>query len=632
MTKRPPQKGPPPALARAPATPTVAVPGSATGFRATVPLPGARQGVAQRPPGQADILNALRAAAAHLGAKRYGPAAALAEQILKFVPKQPDALHLRGLVAFETGNFAEAERLITLAVAAAGNPSANMLVNCGNAQREQGKLSDALAFYARALKVDPLYSDAFFERGILKIYERGYQAALAEFDRAIELRPDVAAAYARATEAAMELGQFREALNYCEQAIKRMPAPPAVIFALKANIHERLSELDAALLDAERALAIDPGHGEAMRVWARAQRRLKSGDAGVLDRARKRLQAIDTSKLPFDQKRGIHEELAQLSDKLGDYDDAFAQFIAMNEEADREAAMRNVDKTSYLAQVDALTGAFTRDWTSSWSELPACGIERGHRAEPVFLVGFPRSGTTLLDQIIDAHPDFQVIEEKPLIRVVRDAAQALGGGYPASLATLTAETREGLRQSYWAALAAEGADMAGKIVVDKMPLNLIHAGLIARVFPEARIILALRHPADSVLSCFMQNFQLNGSMVNFHSLEDAARLYDRVMTLWQAYVRLLSLRVCEVRYEHLISDLRGEVEPLLHFLGAEWHEAQADPAAHALARGTIRTPSYAQVTQPIYSSAANRWRRYEKHLAPALPVLEKHIRHFGYEL
>jgi hypothetical protein len=130
----------------------------------------------------------------------------------------------------------------------------------------------------------------------------------------------------------------------------------------------------------------------------------------------------------------------------------------------------------------------------------------------------------------------------------------------------------------------------------------------------------------------MQNFQLNGSMVNFLSVESGAHLYDRVMTLWRACETLLPLNVGQVRYENLIQGVRGEVEPLLHFLGAEWNEAQADPAAHALARGTIRTPSYQQVTQPIYGSAADRWRRYEKHLAPVLPVLEKHIKHFGYSL
>jgi hypothetical protein len=378
-------------------------------------------------------------------------------------------------------------------------------------------------------------------------------------------------------------------------------------------------------------LAIDPLKVEGVRIWARVQRRQSSGDGAILRAARDRLATLKLDGLPFDQRRGVHEELAQICASLGDTDGAFREFTEMNQEAAREAALRKVDKRAYLRQVDTLIEAFTPDWVGSWHALPQPPVQPTHRAPPVFLVGFPRSGTTLLDQILDAHPDVQVIEERPLVRAVRDAAIELGG-YPATLAALTAESREHLRQVYWRAVRGEGGQPEDKIVIDKMPLNLIHVGLIARVFPEARIILALRHPADCVLSCFMQNFLLNASMANFLDLNDAAHLYDRVMTLWQAYEKLLPLNVHAVRYERLIGDLEAEVRPVLDFLGVSWNDAVKDPAAHALARGTIRTPSYAQVTQPIYSSAADRWRRYEKHLASALPALDKHIRHFGYSL
>ena len=263
---------------------------------------------------------------------------------------------------------------------------------------------------------------------------------------------------------------------------------------------------------------------------------------------------------------------------------------------------------------------------SRWRDLPDCSIEPGHAAAPVFLVGFPRSGTTLLDQIFDAHPQVQVFEEQPFLRAVRKSI----AGYPQSLAQMDVDARAAARQIYWQSLRAAGADLEGKTVINKMPLDIVHAGLIQRVFPEARIIFALRHPADCVLSCFMQDFVPNGAMLNFLTLEGSARFYDRVMTLWQAYRTLLPLHVQEVRYENLIADLRQEVGPALSFLGLPWHDAMGDPAAHALARGTIKTPSYSQVTQPIYSTAADRWRRYEKHMQPVMPLLEAHIKRFGY--
>tara|TARA_R110000868_G_scaffold1157_5_gene8862 strand:- start:10528 stop:12324 length:1797 start_codon:yes stop_codon:yes gene_type:complete len=598
-------------------------------MRPTVPVPGltVRQG-----PSDAEILDALRVAAGHHVARRFPQAAALTQKILQFRPNNADAMHLLGLIAFETGKHADGETLIGMAIKAAKIPSANMYVNLGNAQREQVKMAEALKSYERALVRDPLYADAFFERGILRTYERNERAAVADFERVMDLNPTRVAPYARAAEAMVSLGLYREAMGYCERIMERDKGMPALMYALKASIHERLTELDDAIAMAEKALSFEPHHPEASRVWARAVRRRDGSDADALQAALKRLAGINLAGENFTMKRSIFDECAQIYDKLKDYDQAFAHFTAMNEAAIQEAKETRVDKDDYLKQVNELVEVLTPERVASWKPLAPLGVEAGHRAAPVFLVGFPRSGTTLLDQIIDAHPDFHVIEEMPMLRAVRDAAKDFQGGYPASLEHMTEAQRGALREIYWRALEEEGADVGAKIIVDKMPLNLIHVGLIARVFPEAKFILALRHPADCVLSCFMQNFQLNGSMVNFHRLPDAAHLYNRVMSLWNRGRELLPLQVHEVRYENLIKDLRAEVEPLLSFLGAGWDEAVSDPAAHALARGTIRTPSYAQVTQPIYGSAADRWRRYETFFGPALSVLEPHIRRFGYEL
>ncbi|HEY4343925.1 MAG TPA: sulfotransferase [Parvibaculum sp.] len=627
MAKRPPQTGFSRSGFASPKPPTVSLPGSAA---ATVQMPRA----AARGPSDAEVMKALQIAAGHLEARRYRQAAELGQKVLEVRKNQPDALHLLGLVAYQTGKGADGERLIRMALSAAKIPSANLLVNLGNAQREQGKLAEALDAYAQALALDPNYAPAFFERGILRTYERDERAALADFDRAIEIDPGNLAAYGRATEALNVLGLFRESLLYFQKLLDREAHIPAMMWAIKGNIHERLSELDEAIEFSEKALALEPLHPEATRVWARAFRRRKGSDAETLRVALARLQALDMNGLTISQQRSIHDERAQIFDKLEDYDAAYAAFSAMNDAAESERAVSAaVDKHDYLHQVEALIEATAPADVQSWRSLPALTVEPGHKAAPAFLVGFPRSGTTLLDQIIDAHPDFQVIEEQPLLRAVRDAAATLQtNGYPASLESIDEVARDDLRRAYWKAAVEEGADLSGRIVVDKMPLNIIHAGLISRVFPDAKIILALRHPADCVLSCFMQNFQLNGSMVNFHTMPDAAHLYDRVMTLWQQNKMSLPLNVHEVRYEHLVDDLRGAVEPLLHFLGAEWHEAQSDPAAHALTRGTIRTPSYQQVTQPIYASSTDRWRRYETYMAPVLPVLEKHIRYFGYAL
>ncbi|HEX7777311.1 MAG TPA: sulfotransferase [Parvibaculum sp.] len=637
MSKRPPKPGSTPPLTPSPFAPgggmrpTVPLPGVAGGgFRATVPMPGLA--AAPRPPSAAEITEAMRIAAAHFGARHLRQAEMIAEKVLSAVPTQPDALHLLGLIAFETGAYDKAERLIGSAVKASRKPSANMLVNYGNPLREQGKFDEARNAYDRALKLDPAYADAYLERGIMKKYNYEYQSALDDFAKAIELRPDYALAYARSSEVKMDMGLFREALVFCNQALERIPQPPVSIFSLMANLHDRLSELDKAREYAEKALALDPLNPEGTRIWAKAERRKHAGGSPALVEARRRLASLDKASMTIEQRRINDAELAQICEKQGDIDAAFGYFEAMNSAAAVEADIRHIDKQIYVDEVATVSAGITREAVAKWQELPPVAPTTGHRAAHVFLVGFPRSGTTLLDQIMDAHPDVQVFEELPTLIKARNRLKRLQNEYPASLADISEQERAEFRKIYFEEYESVGAKFGEKIVVNKMPLNLAHGGLIQRVFPDAKIIFALRHPADVVLSCFMQDFQLNFSMASCLTLQDTAKLYDQVMTLWQRYRELLPLNVVEVRYENLVRDLRSEVEPVLDFLGLPWNEAQADPAAHALARGTIRTPSYAQVTQPIYASATDRWRRYEKHLAPVLPLLEKHIRQFGYAL
>ena len=383
---------------------------------------------------------------------------------------------------------------------------------------------------------------------------------------------------------------------------------------------------------AERVLALKPDHGACLRVWSKAKRRLAKRDPEILKSLKQRLESIDIDTMSIDDQRVVYSELAQICDELGEVDVAFDYFVKQGVKTLEAADKVELDRVTFINEVENLNKSMTPEMLARvQANSKAAPREEGARV-PVFIVGFPRSGTTLLDQILDANPDVQVIEEQPLVRTLRRAMGDLPGGFLKNLPNLKDAQRKKLQEAYWREMEKYEPDFSKRVIIDKMPLSIVHIAVIAAVFPDAKIILALRHPADSCLSCFMQDFEMNGAMLNFTSVEQTAYLYDQVMTLWQRYASGLTLNVREVRYEKLITDLRGEVEPVLNFLGLEWDEAMADPAAHARARGTIRTPSYAQVTQPIYSTSADRWRRYEKHIAPMMPKLEKHIRHFGYSL
>ncbi|MBX3508413.1 MAG: sulfotransferase [Parvibaculum sp.] len=630
MTKSPPPKGPgkpfkPGFVPQGGFRPTVGLPPSAGGGLPGMAGPGGRPAAPAL--NEADRRRLLQLGGAHLAAGRLEHAAKAAAAVLQAEPKNPDALHLLGLVALANGAADKAEKMI--ATAAALMPHhVNVWVNLGNAQRDQGKTDEALISYQRAESINPAYPDIFLNRGQLYKDIARYSEAIEAFERLIALTPGEASGYMRAAAAANDAGLFRETVRYCRRALEPFAEPPVQILTVLAAAHERLGELDEALAIADKVLAGHPSNAPALRVWARAQRRLRKNDPALLRDLRARFESVDAASYSPADGRLFYSELAQICDEAGDTAKAFEYFTLMNAMTDRLPEIRNLDRGKFSGEVDELSKLFTERNLRGMTALPAIGKEAGHSAAPVFLVGFPRSGTTLLDQILDAHPDVQVFEELPLLRSVRNALAA----YPKSLLTLDAAGRQALRDVYWEELREAGADLEGKTVVNKMPLDMIHAGLIARVFPEAKFILALRHPADCVLSCFMQDFVPNGAMVNFLTLEGSARLYDSVFTLWQQYRKLLPLDVQEVRYENLVADLRAEVEPVLRFLGLQWNDAVSDPAAHALQRGTIRTPSYSQVTQPIYSSSAERWRRYEAQMKPVLPILAPHIDRLGYSL
>jgi tetratricopeptide (TPR) repeat protein len=623
---------------------TVGLPQSATQMRATVQVPGTTPPAgrpqrpmpqaAPRPPSPAEVNQALHRGGALFSAKKFDEAEQIARLILKFLPRQADALHLLGLVLLAKGDAPEAERLMARALKLSGNHPV-LLVNLGNAARAQGNMAKAQKYYERAQTLYPLHDDIYLERGILFNDARRFKDAFDDFKTLLELKPDSLEGYSGAAHAASMLGQFRLAIEYCEEALKHFSEPPIEMLAMIAVSLERLSELPEAIVAAERVLAIKPDHGSVLRVWAKAQRRLAKRDLGLLTTLRKRLEANDIEAMPDEDARVIYSELAQICEESGDEDAAFEYFRKQNDKTLQVAANLDLDRTIYRNEIDGLVEAYQPELLDSirtTSERAENSSGREADRVPVFLVGFPRSGTTLLDQILDAHPDVQVIEEQPMVRKLRDGVEALTGGYPKALATLREGQRRKLRNLYWDEVEKNGGDFSKRVIVDKMPLSIVHVPAISAIFPNARIILALRHPADCSLSCFMQDFELNGAMLNFTSLEGVAHIYSQVMTLWARYEAHLSLNVRRVHYERLVADLRGEVEPALNFLGLDWDEAMGDPAAHAKARGTIRTPSYAQVTQPIYGSAADRWRRYEKFLAPVLPTLEKHIQYFGYSL
>ena len=277
-----------------------------------------------------------------------------------------------------------------------------------------------------------------------------------------------------------------------------------------------------------------------------------------------------------------------------------------------------------LSWLNAYFARATADeWRRQSTTLPKAPTERH-----IFLVGFPRSGTTLLERVLSSSDEVASLEEKDTLSdAVREFMDK-----PGSLDRLRRASDwdlEPFRKQYWRRVEAFTGEVAGRALIDKLPLNTMKLPLIARLFPGARVLFALRDPRDVVLSCFRQRFRMNASMFEFLTLPRAARLYDGVMTLAEQLRVKLPLSVHTHRYEDLVTDFEAQTRAICDFMDIEWREEMRHFDANIGAR-SIATPSSTQVARGLYGDGVGQWRRYSEQLAPVMKILEPWVEQYGY--
>jgi tetratricopeptide (TPR) repeat protein len=334
------------------------------------------------------------------------------------------------------------------------------------------------------------------------------------------------------------------------------------------------------------------------------------------------LAALEQVPAELESIRRYHLQ-GQLLDRAGRYDEAFAAFSRMTELFAEDPTHPEERGASYRDAIRRSRDIVTDEWVRSWRPEST----PDPRPTPVFLVGFPRSGTTLLDTILMSHPQIEVLEEEPALK----RAHALVPDFE-RLASVSEDQLKAARDRYFETVATLTPLAPGNLLIDKNPLTMNLLPLVRRLFPDARIILALRHPCDVILSCFIANFRLNDGMSSFLRLLTAAELYDLSFSYYEHVQRLMPLPTHTVVYENVVADRERELRALFDFLGLDWHDAVLDHQATALKRGRIKTASYAQVAEPIYTRSAGRWQHYRKHLEPVLPVLAPWAEKFGYTI
>ena len=247
---------------------------------------------------------------------------------------------------------------------------------------------------------------------------------------------------------------------------------------------------------------------------------------------------------------------------------------------------------------------------------------------PIFLVGFPRSGTTLLDAILSSHKKIKVVEEQPILK------NTLSLVPEKNKQNFIFENKKILAKKYIYELNKH-IDLTknkDKLIIDKLPLNIVHMRSIHQIFPESKFIFCIRHPLDCILSCFIQNFELNEAMVNFLDLKRTAELYNKIMTIYSNFNEIPEKNIFNIKYEEIVKNYKSNTNKLLIFLKLRWNKEMNLYYEKVKKRDIIRTPSYKQVIQPIYKDSKYRWLKYKKNLKPIIPRVEKWIKYFDYNL
>ncbi len=417
----------------------------------------------------------------------------------------------------------------------------------------------------------------------------------------------------------MDLGR-----KHYERALELVPRYTHARAAL-ALLLARIGEIAAGRAAAEQALSEAPDDPTAIIALAVAEISERNF-AG----AEVRLRPLLAGALPTPSERAA--ALGVLADALngqGRIPEAFEIYTSSNEGnrvkfADGHAAgARNL-----VDRIAMLTADFEHEDRRRWGGAPLAADETppkliGH----AFLIGFPRSGTTLLENVLAAHRDVVALEEKTtLAKAEAEFLHAPGG--VARLSAIEPDQAARFRRDYWR-IVRQFVDPNGALFIDKMPLTIISLPLVAKLFPDAKILFARRDPRDVVLSCFRRAFMPNPATYNLLTLNGSAKLYDQVMRLMELYAAKLPLAIHEVRYERFIADFEREARAVCAFLGLPWDEGMNDFAAKSAQR-TVTTPSAVQVRRGIYREGEGQWRPYTEQLAPVLPILEPWIGPKGY--
>ena len=577
-------------------------------------------------------------------------------------------LALLGLASQQTGRYAEAAA--TFARLSRMRPDVSAYWNnLGVACRHVGDFAASEQAMLKAKSLAPRDAEVLYNLGLLYIQQQRWSAARDVLLDAVQLAPRFVEARLEAAHACHVCGNIEGEEAMLEGAGDWPPQPAEQALVL-ASILSVLGRLETALKVLSQAHLPDGQAAEPMRLRITAQRVALHERNNQLEQARRELQQLPLDKLDvldanaIDARLDVWRAHAVMAMRERHYEVAAALYkhvldVAKDPETvssaafglasayDRLARYRDAWKALDVAhamqmqiarqtapELSALDGqplpmvtqAVDADAYARWKPLAAPTRSKN----PVFVIGFPRSGTTLLEQMLDAHPDFGSMDERGFVYQLIERMEHAGQRYPADLADLTQVEADQLRAVYGRLVEHTLPDLGQRRLIDKNPLNMLCLPMILRLFPDARIILCIRHPCDVLLSCSMQAFRSPAFRAMCSSLPRLARGYVEAFEQCCRHIEVFKPSVLEWGYESVVEDFGGAVARLGQFLEVADASPFAGFAARARAKQFIATPSYAQVTQPVNAAAVGRWKNYREQFEPVLPMLRPWIERFGY--
>ena len=467
---------------------------------------------------------------------------------------------------------------------------------------------DAEIMLERALEKAPDFYQGWMDLGLARQEQDKTDAALAAYARAMRLEPNRASGFVAAGTTNAMVGRHDEAIDLFRQARDRNPSHPGALSGL-GHVLKTIGKQDEAIASYRECIRHNPNHGETW--WSLAN--LKTFRFTDDEIATMQAQ-LENENLPDEQRANFEFALGKAFEDAGDYEQAFSYYAQGN---DNRRQRESYDPV----QTADLHDRFIKTFSKAFLEENSASGDPSNAA--IFIVGLPRSGSTLIEQILASHPDVEGTHELPdLGRIARSIGlhREDRSVYPEATALLGEDELRELGAEYLRRTERH-RELGRPRFTDKLPNNFVHIGFLSLILPNARVINAKRHPLDSCLGSYKQLFARGQPYTyDLYELGEFYLEYQRMIDHWHD---VLPGKVLDVQYEDTVEDLETQVRRMLEHCDLPWNEAcmkfyETDRA--------VKTASSEQVRQPIYSSSVQLWRHYEHHLGPLIEVLEPLLR------